>query len=88
MRKELLAILYALLGICIPHALLASEGEEVTLSFERNIGTEVSIEIECDTDPKVEGAYFLRIERQDGVKNYIYQLKDYTIKLLEVTYEL
>lgn len=81
MRKELLAIVYALLGICMPQALLASEGEEVTLSFERNIGTEVSIEIECDTDPAVEGAYFLRIEQQDGVKNYIYQLKDYTIKL-------
>lgn len=81
MRKQLLAIVYALLGICIPHALLASEGEEVTLSFEKYPGTEVSIEIECDTNPAVEGAHFLRIEPKDGAKHYIYQLKESTIKL-------
>lgn len=81
MKQELLAIAYILLGVCIPNSLRAADGEEVTLTFERNIGTEVSIEIDCDTDPAVEGAYFLRVEQQDGVKNYIYQLKDYTIKL-------
>ena len=80
MRKQLLAIVYSLLSLGISYDLFAAD-EEVTLSFERNIGTEVSIEIESDTDPRVEGAYFLRIETQDGAKHYVYQLKDHTIKL-------
>ncbi len=62
-------------------ALSNGSDEWVSITFEKPKGTDVEIELVCSSHPEVEGAYFLRIEKQDGVSRYVYQLKEYTMTL-------
>src|SRR3712207_8797485 len=52
-----------------------------TTLFRSTKGAEVEIELKCSSTPKVDGAYFLRTETQDGIVRYIYQLKESTMTL-------